>query len=63
MKYNLYDWLKIRHYESSIQDVDAFIVLAKRTKNKRKERILNFIKDEYKRRIKFYKGLDKLEKK
>ena len=59
MKYNLYNWLKIRHYESSIQDIEAQTP----KNNPRKKMIMEFIKNEYKRRIKFHQGLDKLEKK
>lgn len=58
MKYNLLNWLKIRHYEGSIQDIEAQIP----KNNPRKKRIMEFIKKEYKRRIKFYKELDKIEK-
>lgn len=58
MKYNIYNWLKIRHYESSIQDIEAQIP----KNNLKKKRIMEFIKKEYQRRIKFYKGLDKIEK-
>jgi len=34
MKYGLYNWLKIRHYESAIQDVDAAIKTSKEQKKK-----------------------------
>ena len=59
MKYGIYNWLKIRYYESAIQDINVAIKMNKAMKTKK---ILRFIKNNYKERIKFYKELDKLEK-
>ena len=55
---NWYNKLRINHYEVSVQDIEAQIP----KNNLKKKRIMEFIKKEYKRRIKFYKELDKLEK-
>lgn len=58
MKYSIYNRLKIRHYEASVQDIEAQIP----KNNPRMKKIMEFIKKEYFRRIKFFKELDKLEK-
>ena len=55
---NFYNKFKINHYEAAIQDVEAQIP----KNNPRMKRTMNFLIKEYKRRIKFYKELDKLEK-
>ena len=58
MKHSIYNWLKINHYGSIIQDVEVQIP----NNNPREKRIMKFLIKEYKRRIKFIKELDKLEK-
>ena len=55
---SFHDNMRIRHYKNAIQDIDANIKI---TKDKRKIRILKFIQQEYRRRIKFYKELNKIE--
>lgn len=58
MKYGCYNWMKINYYEATIQDIEAQMP----KNNPRRKRILKFIIKEYKRRIKFFKDLDKLER-
>ena len=58
MGINFYNRIKINHYEASIQDIEAQIP----KKECKKKRIMEFIKKEYKRRIEFFKQLDKIEK-
>jgi len=58
MKYNFLNQIKIHHYEASIQDIKAQLP----KHNKKEKKIMQFIAQEYRRRINFFKALDKLEK-
>lgn len=55
---DIYNTFKIRHYEVLIQDIEAQLP----KDNPRRKKIMLFIIKEYKRRIKFFKELDKLER-